>query len=335
MESNSFISIVMVVRNQEKYLLDFLWKAINLLESSARDYELILIDNGSFDNTVSIISEAIHEKNYQNLQVFILAKQVEEDTAICIGLENALGDFVVVIDSISDDLAFIPKMLEKTTEGFDIVFAKNTYQNNNSFLYRIASDFFSRFYKKIGGIDLTREAPPYRLLSRRIVNFILQHPRASIAYRSLLLSHGFRQILLTYKSAYTGPSKDKSISDGFNKGMQLIAVTTYLPIRFVSLLSLFGAICNFIYSIYVVTIASIGTGIAPGWASLSLQQSGMFFLISIVLFVLGEYILQMSKFINEGPQYYIAHEMMSNTTLHKDKLNIDELMKSSDKKILN
>ena len=58
--------------------------------------------------------------------------------------------------------------------------------------------------------------------------------------------------------------------------------------RLVTSLSLFGAIANVVYSIYVVSIGFFKTDVAPGWISLSLQQSGMFFLISLVLLVLGE-----------------------------------------------
>ncbi len=61
--------------------------------------------------------------------------------------------------------------------------------------------------------------------------------------------------------------------------------------RMVTSLSLFGAVANVLYSIYVVGISLFKVDVEPGWVSLSLQQSGMFFLISLVLLVLGEYIL--------------------------------------------
>ena len=70
--------------------------------------------------------------------------------------------------------------------------------------------------------------------------------------------------------------------------------------RLVTSLSLFGALANLGYSIYVVAIGFLKTDVAPGWISLSLQQSGMFFLISLVFLVLGKYILQMVSLSNEG-----------------------------------
>jgi hypothetical protein len=64
--------------------------------------------------------------------------------------------------------------------------------------------------------------------------------------------------------------------------------------------------------------------VAPGWVTLSLQQSGMFFLLSLVMWVLGEYILQMARLSNEGPSYHIAHELTSAVMTRKNKLNVDD-----------
>ncbi|HXA47704.1 MAG TPA: glycosyl transferase, partial [Burkholderiaceae bacterium] len=67
------------------------------------------------------------------------------------------------------------------------------------------------------------------------------------------------------------------------------------------------------------------TDVAPGWISLSLQQSGMFFLISVVLLVLGEYILHMASLSNEGPLYHVGQEFTSARMTRREKLNIEEV----------
>ncbi len=90
--------------------------------------------------------------------------------------------------------------------------------------------------------------------------------------------------------------------------MRLLVSTTRAPMRMVNALSLFGAVANLAYSVYVVIIWLFKPDVAPGWVSLSLQQSGMFFLISLVLLVLGEYILAMASASNDGPLYHVAQE---------------------------
>lgn len=89
-------------------------------------------------------------------------------------------------------------------------------------------------------------------------------------------------------------------------------------------MSLFGALANAGYSIYVLAVGVFKHDVAPGWISLSLQQSGMFFLISLVLMVLGEYILQMVSLSNEGPLYHVGQEFTSARLTRREKLNIEE-----------
>ena len=109
-----------------------------------------------------------------------------------------------------------------------------------------------------------------------------------------------------------------------DRGMRLLVSTTQAPMRLVTSLSLFGAVANLVYSIYVVGVGFFKTDVAPGWISLSLQQSGMFFLISLVLLVLGEYILHMASLSNEGPLYHVGQEFTSARLTRREKLNIEE-----------
>jgi TRAP-type mannitol/chloroaromatic compound transport system permease large subunit len=86
---------------------------------------------------------------------------------------------------------------------------------------------------------------------------------------------------------------------------------------------MFGAAANLIYSIYVIAVGLLKSDVAPGWVTLSLQQSGMFFLLSLVLLVLGEYILQVATRTNEGPAYHVAQEFTSAIMTRREKLNIE------------
>jgi hypothetical protein len=105
----------------------------------------------------------------------------------------------------------------------------------------------------------------------------------------------------------------------------MLISSTRAPMRMVTALSLFGAVMNLMYCAYVVGIALFKTDVAAGWTSLSLQQSGMFFLISLVLLVLGEYILNMASFSNDGPLYYIGQEFTSCRMTRLERLNVEEI----------
>jgi glycosyltransferase involved in cell wall biosynthesis len=317
-----FLSVVFVTRNQSAQLETILSAASQQVSSYASDYELIVVDNASDDESVNVLKSLTAQRGLPNLQIYALTKEVSSDTAAWVGLENALGDFVAVIDPLTDDTAFLPQMLEKAVTGADVVFASNQKKPRQSVPYRLANSAFHLLYKSFSGIHLAKEAPSYRLLSKRVINFILQHPQPSTTYRHLPATGGFARINMEY-SATPAAANVKRLGESIDRGMRLLVSTTQAPMRLVTTLSLFGAAANLLYSIYVVAIGIFKADVAPGWISLSLQQSGMFFLISLVLLVLGEYILHMATLSNEGPLYHVAQEFTSARMTRKEKLNIE------------
>ncbi len=318
-----FLTVVLVVRNQSMRLEKMLSDAGGHVSSLVSDYELVIVDNASDDDSVSLLKKLTEENGLANLQVYALTKAVDNDTASWVGLENALGDFVAVIDPLADDIGFLPDMLEKALRGADVVFASNQQKIPQSPAYRLAAAVFESLYMRFGGIHLTREAPQYRVLSRRVVNFILQHPQPTIAYRHLPATAGFARANLRY-SAKPQSRRTRRLGESIDRGMRLLVSTTRAPMRLVTLLSFFGAMVNLLYSIYVLGVAFFDPNVASGWVSLSLQQSGMFFLISLVLLVLGEYILHMASLSNEGPLYHVSQEFTSARMTRREKLNIEE-----------
>jgi glycosyltransferase involved in cell wall biosynthesis len=319
-----FLSVVFVVRNQAADIEKILSDAAAVICTSVSDYELIIVDNASEDDSISVLKGLTVESGLANLQVYALTKEVDAGTASWVGLENALGDFVAVIDPLADDIGFIPIMLDRAVSGADVVFANNEQKPAQSLAYQGANAVFHSLYNRFNGVHLAKEAPQYRILSKRVINFILQHPHPAMMYRHLPATGGFARAYLSY-SATPKASPPKRLGESIDRGMRLLVSTTRAPMRLVTSLSLFGAIANMLYCVYVLAVGILDSRVAPGWISLSLQQSGMFFLISLVLLVLGEYILNMASLSNEGPLYHVGQEFTSARMTRLEKLNIEEV----------
>ena len=318
-----FLSVVIVVRSQSDELHGLLTKATETVKNIVKDYELIVIENGSNDNSIEVLRRLAGINGLPNLQIFALTKETEIDTAFWVGCENSLGDYVALIDTLTDDISFLPRMLEEAVIGADVVFANNLVKPNYSLSYRLAFNVFQTLYMFFNNINLAKEAPSFRILSKGVINFILQHPQPSVTYRHIPASGGFSRVNLEYRSEPLSKNV-KDIGESIQRGMKLIVSTTDAPMRLVTSFSLFGAGSNLVYSVYVVVIGIFKDDVAPGWISMSLQQSGMFFLISLVLLVLGEYILHMASLSSEGPRYHIAQEFTSALLTRKEKLNVEE-----------
>ncbi|MFK2904153.1 glycosyltransferase [Dyella ginsengisoli] len=317
-----FLSVVFVVRNQSGAIAQILLEAASVIAEHVSDYEIIVVDNASNDDSISVFKRLADEGGQPNLQVYALTKEVDADTASWVGLENALGDFVAVLDPFIDDIKFLPEMLDEAAAGADVVFANNDQEPAQNFAYRAAKLVFNGLYKWLNGINLTKEAPHYRILSKNVIGFILQHRQPATTYRHLPATGGFSRVNLKY-SARPRSVSPRRLGKSVDLGMRLLVSTTQVPMRLVTSLSLFGATANILYCMYVVFIAFWKVDIAPGWISLSLQQSGMFFLLSMVLFVLGEYILHMASLSNEGPLYHVGQEFTSARMTRRERLNIE------------
>jgi hypothetical protein len=320
-----FLSLVITIRNQADQIQPLLAEVSRMLSGLVSDHEIVIVDNASDDDSLLRLKALTGPDGLPNLQVYALTKEVDADTTAWVGLENALGDFVAVIDPRNDDISFLSEMLEKAVSGADVVFANNEQKTAQSFAYRGAYAIFNFLYKWFNGIHLAKDAPQYRVLSKRVVNFILQHPQPAMTYRHLPATGGFARVNLGY-SAVPKIAHTKRLGESIDRGMRLLVSTTRAPMRLVTSLSLFGAVANLGYSVYVVAVAFLKTDVAPGWVSMSLQQSGMFFLISLVLLVLGEYILNMVSLQNEGPLYHVGQEFTSARMTRREKLNIEEAM---------
>jgi len=314
----------MVSYNQASDLKAILTELTQALSKLCRDYEIIVVDNGSEDDTVAVLKQATGPQGLPNLQIFALTKTVDIDTAAWVGMEHALGDFVAVIDPLVDDIAFLPVMLERAAQGTDVVFARNKYRSAQGAAYRVLYGLFNTTYRWFNGVDLARDAPQFRVLSRTVMNFILRHPAPAVTYRHLPATGGFAKSYLDYQ-AHRPPAARKSVWEGIDRGIRLLISSTQVPMRMVLALALFGAVANLLYSFYVIGVALWKVDIAPGWVTLSLQQSGMFFLISLVLLVLGEYVLHMARLSGEGPAYHVALELTSAVMTRHTQLNVDQV----------
>ena len=316
-----FLSIVAVAENQRDSLESFISKAGEIARECATDYEIVIVDNGSTDGSIDLLRFLCGEQGMPNLQVYRLAKKVETDVAAWAGVENALGDYVAVVDPASGNIEALSKLLAASVEGADVVFGVGKKSPRRSMVYRMFSGVFGAAAGRLLGIDASKEMPFFRVLSRAVVNYMIQHEASGLAYRWLPATSGFRKITVSYDRSI--PLRRPSLLDDIDRGVRILVSSTFGPMRLVTLICLFGAVANVIYSLYVVAIALLKEDVAPGWVTLSLQQSGMFFLLSLVLLVIGEYVLHVAKLAANAPSYYITDEFTSAQITRRKRLNVE------------
>lgn len=321
---NAFVSAVMVVRDEGNTVRASVGDLRERLSRCAKDFEIVIVDNGSKDETVNQLRELVRGSGWPNLQVFTLAMKVDDDAAMWAGVEHALGDHVVTVDHRLDDYSVLPEMLALAAGGADVVLASGYRRTRRRPIQRLAYAAFRSVYKWSSGLDIKTDLARFRVLSRAVVSFLMRQPCPADSYRFLPVSSGFvtRHVDSQEAVGRSGSSRERTLLDEMSRGLTMLVASSDQPMRVVCALSLFGAAANLAYSAYVVAIALFKNHVAAGWVSTSLQASGMFFLMSVALFFIGEYILKSARASSGAPQYVVAQEFASEKR-HYQRLNVE------------
>lgn len=287
---SEFASFVVIARDEDATQLDAL---LGELEGSIRDHSLqaeviIVRQNRSIADWAST-AELVNGRS--NLLVIdSVGSNGELDSAVQ-GLTQSIGEFVFLLEADRGQVGAIPEILVNLESGKKLVLGLPKGRRKGGFAYSIGRKIFAPMYRLIHRVDSATNFPLFRGMSREIVSLILASPQPELMLRYPGMATSNEMAQVSYTSAWSRPRKS-SFWVAYASAMQLLLGGSRAPLRFASLLALFGATANVVYAVYVVAISLIREDLAEGWASTALQMSGMFFLVSLVLLLISEYLLQ-------------------------------------------
>ena len=172
------------------------------------------------------------------------------------------------------------------------------------------------------GIRLNQYSNGLIALNRKAINHILLFPNPELRFRNIPSMAGFKFKNLDISYNLDKPEQIR-LKESLSRGIKLITYSSESPLRIATLLSAIGALISMIYSFIVLLLWAFGENITPGWTSISMQSSIMYFLFSVVLLILSEYILGISRKSNTEPSCFISDEFTSAVMHSKKKLNVE------------
>ena len=265
--------------------------------------ELVAVLNGCDSQVVALLRDLTAK--HDGIQAYVLKYHVDYATALVAGIENAIGDWVAMIDIGADDPAVIRSLFDcALTRGSEVVLGIPK-AGPRPILRSIGSSLFHRTFEAIHGFNLMREAPSARLLSRTAVNAILRHDSPLVALETLTAEGGYQ------RSEVTSPQRnpvDRSFSERVRVRWRTLIGINALPLRLANLLCGVAAFGAFLYSILVVAVYLLKRDVMPGWTTVSLMLSLMFLMLALVLWLLSEYMLMLLDPTARRPKYEISEE---------------------------
>ncbi|MBA3828694.1 MAG: glycosyltransferase family 2 protein [Taibaiella sp.] len=269
MDNTPLLSIVSPVYKAEKIVHELVKRITEEVTKITDDFEIILVEDGSPDDSWGRIEEVCtKDKRVKGIK---LSRNFGQHFAITAGIENALGNYVVVMDcDLQDDPVYIPVLYKKSCEGFDIVY---TYKNDrvHGFWKNITANFFNTIFNSlIDNKDWKSHSNvgSFSLLTRKAVDAFCSYNDYQRHYLMVLRWIGFNNtyVEIEHKKRYEGKS-----SYNFSKLLlhALNGVTSQSDklLRINVTIGIFLSILSFI-SIIIIIFLYFVVGFMSGWASL-------------------------------------------------------------------
>jgi glycosyltransferase involved in cell wall biosynthesis len=306
------LSLVIPIFNEEKLIDELVPRTVEAVESFTRDYEMIFVDDGSTDHSLSGILK--HREKNNKIKVLSLSKNFGHQAAYTAGLEHAKGDIVAMMDGdLQDPPELLAEMYRKlTTEDLDIVSGKKTGRKGKP-ARNLYAGLFHIIFRNIGNLKHLENYGNYSMMKKIAADALLSM-KEKVRYLPGLRSFiGFRHgdVEFIRDNRYRGKSK-MSLRKLFILAFDAIFSFSRFPVRLCLILGTLGTIVFLGAGIYVI-VAKV-TGIAiPGWSSTLLS---IYFLGSVQLVflgILGEYIFRNYKESQNRPLYFVRKFYDGNT----------------------
>ena len=317
-----FPSVVLTVRDAAPYFATYLQNLSSLLAENFDFYEILVVDDASEDGTTAIVETA--QKTLPNITLFCLPRAYDFSIATVTGLDHAIGDVVITLDPRLDQSDIVLDLVDEASKGAEIVYALPRDRVENKGTYNRVVKLFLSGLSRFNYIDAPSAISSARLFSRTVLNFILKATdrHRILAVAPALSGFSYAQVIYDRKDPAGEIGHIQARRQALPKAFNLIFAVSPRPLRLVTYLTLGISFLTIFYSIYVVGFWLLSPEVAPGWTSISLQISGLFFLFSLVLAVMSEYLQQVLEGIERRPLYYVSKRSFSETMSFAKDLNV-------------
>jgi polyisoprenyl-phosphate glycosyltransferase len=304
----SFLSVVMPVFREGVQLSAFLASVRDSLSQCNLPYELVLVDDGSPDDTWRVIvGEA---KTSQAIRALRLSRNFGKESALCAGLEHARGDAAIVMDADGQHPpSLIPDMVRMwQTSGADIVEAVKRKRGRESLSSRFGALLFYFILNKLSGFHF-KGASDFKLMNRKAVDAWLRMHERNVFFRGMTVWMGFTTVQIPFEvvSRSAGQSTWSVLK---RLKLALIGITAFssFPLHLVTLAGAIFLVLSVLLGLETLYLKLAGQAVS-GFATVILLELiiGSFLMIS--LGIIGEYLARIYEEVKGRPRYLLSESI--------------------------
>jgi glycosyltransferase involved in cell wall biosynthesis len=298
----TLLSVVAPMFDEEATAEAFYERTIAALQGIP--FELVLVDDGSRDGTGEILDRLAAAD--PRVRVVFLSRNFGHQTAITAGLDHALGDAVVMIDSdLQDPPEVIPKLIEQWRAGADVVYAVRSTRAGETRFKLVTARWFYRLMNRLSPIELQEDSGDFRLMSRRALDALLAMRERSRYLRGMTVWVGFTQAAVPYErdARHAGETK-YTLRRMLRFSLDAVASLSNVPLQIATVL---GFLCAFVafLAIPVVVVLKIAGSYLPGFSTITIVVLLLGGLNLIAVGIIGEYVGRIYDEVKRRPLYLV------------------------------
>ena len=307
------LSVVVPCYNEEDAIPIFLGEITKVLsDMKSVDYELVFVDDGSHDATLSILRKL--SKGYSRVRYVSFSRNFGKEAAMLAGLETAVGDYVAVMDiDLQDPPDLLPEMYDAiVNEGFDCAAARRDTRKCEPPIRSFFAGKFYRLINKISDTEIVDGARDYRLMTRQVVDAVLSLKEYNRFSKGIFGWVGFKTKWLSYDNLPRAAGNAKwNFWKLFLYAIDGIIGFSTVPLAIASISGILFCILSFFGIIFIVARWLLFGDPVAGWAS---TVCIVLFASGVQLFcvgILGQYLAKNYMESKQRPIYIIQESSQS------------------------
>lgn len=307
------LSVIIPCFNEESSLPVLYKRLTENLKKTGREYEILFVDDGSKDKTLSIIKDFAKADN--SVRFISLSRNFGKESAMYAGFCNAGGDYVAVMDAdLQDPPELIPDMVRILDEGnFDCVAARRISRKGEPKLRSLFAKLFYKILNRISNTEIIDGARDFRMMTRKPLDSIIKISEANRFSKGIFSWIGFDTFWLSYENTERVGGKTKwSFKKLFSYGIEGIINYSEAPLNFASVTGVFATLFSFLALVFIVVRKLAFGDPVAGWASTVCIIIFLGGLQLLSLGIIGKYLAKTYSETKHRPHYIIKDSNFGN-----------------------
>lgn len=298
------LSVVVSVYNEEQALPTFYETAKLVLDELSWDYELLFINDGSQDGSLTVLGNLAERDSH--VKVVSFSRNFGHEAAMIAGIDYARGDGIVCMDAdLQHPPACLPMIVEKFQEGCGVITMARTRNESAGVIKNITSSGFYWLINTLSDMKFEANASDFFAVSRQAANVLRENYREKVRFlRGYVQNIGFKRAVIPYEAGERVAGQSKySIRKLLAFSINTILCFSNLPLK----LGIYaGGMAAFLGVAVMVYTLCTRQGAPSGYATIVILNCFMFAVLFLIVGIIGEYIGILFSELKDRPIYIVG-----------------------------